>query len=70
MKYKAIIGQQHIKEHFQSAVVNKTISHAYIINGEKFSGKEFIANTKNNAYIKFINIQISCFCWDYDYGLR
>lgn len=45
MKYKDIIGQQHIKEHFQSAVVNKTISHAYIINGEKSSGKAMLART-------------------------
>ena len=45
MKYKDIIGQQHIKEHFQSAVVNKTISHAYIINGEKSSGKGMLAET-------------------------
>lgn len=45
MKYKDIIGQQHIKEHFQSAVINKTISHAYIINGEKSSGKAMLART-------------------------
>ena len=45
MKYKDIIGQQHIKEHFQSAVINKTINHAYIINGEKSSGKAMLART-------------------------
>ena len=45
MKFADIIGQQHIKEHFQSAVVNGTISHAYIINGEKSSGKSMLAKT-------------------------
>ena len=43
MKFSDIIGQQHIKEHFQSSVINKTISHAYIINGEKCSGKSMLA---------------------------
>lgn len=43
-KFSDIIGQEHIKEHFQSAIKQKTVSHAYIINGEKSSGKEFIAD--------------------------
>lgn len=43
MKFNEIIGQQHIKEHFQSSVVNGTISHAYIINGEKSMGKAMLA---------------------------
>lgn len=43
MRYSDIIGQQHIKEYFQSAVINKTVSHAYIINGEKSSGKMMLA---------------------------
>ena len=41
--FKDIIGQEQIKEHLQSAISAKKISHAYIINGEKSSGKEFIA---------------------------
>lgn len=41
--FKDIIGQEQIKEHLQNAVSAKKISHAYIINGEKSSGKEFIA---------------------------
>lgn len=41
--FKDIIGQEQIKEHLQSALSVKKISHAYIINGEKSSGKEFIA---------------------------
>lgn len=41
--FKDIIGQEQIKEHLQNAVTTKKISHAYIINGEKSSGKEFIA---------------------------
>ena len=38
-----IVGQAQIKEHLQNALNSGKISHAYIINGEKSSGKEFIA---------------------------
>lgn len=44
-KFSNIIGQEHIKEHLQKAISANKVSHAYIINGEKGSGKEFIANT-------------------------
>lgn len=39
-----IIGQEQIKEHFQKSLETGKISHAYIINGERAAGKEFIAN--------------------------
>ena len=38
-----IIGQEQIKEHLRNALSTGKISHAYIINGERSSGKEFIA---------------------------
>lgn len=38
-----IIGQEQIKEHLRNAVAAGQVSHAYIINGERSSGKEFIA---------------------------
>lgn len=38
-----IIGQEQLKEHLQNAIATKKVSHAYIINGERSSGKEFIA---------------------------
>ncbi|MGN1147219.1 MAG: ATP-binding protein [Lachnospiraceae bacterium] len=41
--FKDIIGQEQIKEHLQNAISMGKISHAYIINGERFSGKEYIA---------------------------
>ena len=41
--FQDIIGQEQIKEHLQNALSTKKISHAYIINGEKSSGKEFVA---------------------------
>lgn len=41
--FRDIIGQKQIKEHLQNALERGKISHAYIINGEKSSGKEFIA---------------------------
>ncbi len=42
-KFTDIIGQEQIKEHLQNTLSSKKVSHAYIINGEKSSGKEFIA---------------------------
>ena len=41
--FQSIIGQEQIKEHMQNALQTRKISHAYIIHGEKSSGKEFIA---------------------------
>ena len=41
--FRDIIGQEQIKEHLKNALSSGKISHAYIINGEKSSGKEFIA---------------------------
>lgn len=41
--FQDIIGQEQIKEHLQNALSTGKISHAYIINGEKSTGKEFIA---------------------------
>ena len=41
--FQDIIGQEQIKEHLQNALNTGKVSHAYIINGEKSSGKEFIA---------------------------
>lgn len=42
-EFKDIIGQEQIREHLQTALRLHKISHAYIINGERNSGKEFIA---------------------------
>ncbi len=41
--FQDIIGQEQIKEHLQNALATGKVSHAYILNGEKSSGKEFIA---------------------------
>ena len=35
-----ILGNERVKEHFIAAVHHKKISHAYIIEGDKGSGKE------------------------------
>lgn len=42
--FKDIIGQDQLKENLQKALQYRKISHAYIINGERSSGKEFIAD--------------------------
>lgn len=41
--FQDIIGQKQLVEHLQNAISAKKVSHAYIINGERSSGKEFIA---------------------------
>lgn len=42
--FSDIIGQEQIKEHLQNAIATNKVSHAYIINGERCAGKEFIAH--------------------------
>ncbi len=41
--FNDIVGQEQIKSHLKAAIRSNKVSHAYIINGEKASGKEFIA---------------------------
>lgn len=41
--FQDIYGQEAMKEHLQNAIRLGKVSHAYIINGERSSGKEFIA---------------------------
>lgn len=41
--FSDIIGQEQMKEHLQNVLKLNKVSHAYIINGERSSGKEFIA---------------------------
>ncbi len=45
MTFKDIIGQEQIIGHMKSALRDDKISHAYIIAGEKGSGKKLLANT-------------------------
>lgn len=42
-KFNDIVGQKQIREHLETAVMQGTSSHAYIISGEKYMGKKFIA---------------------------
>ena len=41
--FKDVVGQDQIVEHLKAAVKMKKVSHAYILQGERSSGKEFIA---------------------------
>lgn len=41
--FNDIIGQPQIREHLEASIENNKLSHAYIICGERYSGKEFIA---------------------------
>ncbi len=42
-KFSDIVGQQQLKEHLKQAILTDKVSHAYIIEGERNSGKEFMA---------------------------
>lgn len=42
-RFKDIVGQEQLKEHLEGAIALNQVSHAYIINGERSAGKEFIA---------------------------
>lgn len=44
-RFADIVGQEHLREHLENAIKMDKVSHAYIINGEKNAGKEFIAKT-------------------------
>ena len=47
--FRDIIGQEQIKSHFTNALSTGKVSHAYIISGEKSSGKEFVARVFSMA---------------------
>ena len=44
-RFVDIVGQEQLKEHLENAIRRNKVSHAYIINGERNAGKEFIAKT-------------------------
>lgn len=44
-RFADIVEQEQIKEHLENAINRNKVSHAYIINGERNAGKEFIAKT-------------------------
>lgn len=43
--FRDVIGQEQMVQHLKSAVQTGQVSHAYILQGERSSGKEFIAKT-------------------------
>lgn len=49
--FSDIIGQEHIKEHLQGAVMSGMPSHAYIIQGEKGMGKMMVAKAFANGLL-------------------
>lgn len=42
--FKDIIGQEQIKKHLQESIMQGSLSHAYIINGEAGSGRRLLAS--------------------------
>lgn len=44
LRFQDIIGHDQIKEHFQNAIENHKVSHAYILTGEAGMGRKSLAN--------------------------
>ena len=42
--FRDVIGHEHLIEHLQSAIAMGKVSHAYIFDGEKGAGKNFLAD--------------------------
>lgn len=42
-RFTDIVGQEQLQNHLKNAIITDKVSHAYIINGERCAGKEFIA---------------------------
>ena len=42
--FKDVVGHKDILKYISSAVENNRVSHAYILNGERGSGKKMLAN--------------------------
>lgn len=49
--FSDIIGQEHIKEHLQEAIISGMPSHAYLIQGEEGMGKSMIAKAFANGLV-------------------
>ena len=41
--FNDVIGQEQIVTHLQNAILSGKVAHAYVIHGERGSGKEFIS---------------------------
>ena len=44
-RFDQIVGQEAVTEHLQNAIKTGSMSHAYIINGERGAGKKLLART-------------------------
>ena len=44
LSFQDIVGHEQIKEHFQNAIENHKVSHAYILTGEAGMGRKSLAN--------------------------
>ena len=56
--FQDIIGQEQIVEHLKTAVKTDQVNHAYVIQGERSSGKEFIANVRGAVRAQLNNIDM------------
>ena len=58
-RFEDVIGHENLIEHLQSAIAMKKISHAYMLQGEKLSGKKMVADLFARAlHISSISSQL------------
>lgn len=58
--FNDIIGQDQIREHLENAIKMDKVSHAYIICGEKYSGKEYISRIFAQALLCESDNEVPC----------
>ena len=46
--FKDVVGHRNIIKYIESAVSADAVSHAYILNGERGSGKKMLANLRQS----------------------
>ena len=56
--FKDVVGHKDILKYISSAVENNRVSHAYILNGERGSGKKMLANSEHFNEIREEAVQL------------
>ena len=49
--FKDVVGHKDILKYISSAVENNRVSHAYILNGERGSGKDAGESVRNDSFV-------------------
>ena len=61
-----ILGNEKVRNHLKESILKKTVSHAYILAGDKGIGKEKIAKEAGDKILSKIKVGLSNICTDCD----